>query len=70
MNKLGGQIYYPQNEKDIKSFFQDKCNLAVDYGSWFEESGKGHIRINLATERKIVEEAMNNIINQLLWRRQ
>ena len=61
---------YYINEKDIKSFFQDKCNLAVDYGSWFEESGKGHIRINLATERKIVEEAMNNIINQLLWRRQ
>ena len=61
---------YYINEKEIKSFFQDKCNLAVDYGSWFGEGGKGHIRINLATERKIVEEAMNNIINQLLWRRQ
>ena len=59
---------YYINEKEIKSFFQDKCNLAVDYGSWFGESGKGHIRINLATERKIVEEAMNNIINQLLLR--
>lgn len=61
---------YYINEKEIKSFFQDKCNLAVDYGSWFGVGGKGHIRINLATERKIVEEAMNNIINQLLWRRQ
>ena len=59
---------YYINEKEIKSFFQDKCNLAVDYGSWFGEGGKGHIRINLATERKIVEEAMNNIINQLLLR--
>lgn len=43
-----------------------ECNLAVDYGSWFGEAGKGHIRINLATERKIVEEAMKNIIKQLL----
>ncbi|CAM2076441.1 MAG: MalY/PatB family protein [uncultured Clostridium sp.] len=57
---------YYINEKDIKNFFQYKCNLAVDYGSWFGEAGKGHIRINLATERKIVEEAMNNIIKQLL----
>ena len=54
------------NEKYIKSFFQAECNLAVDYGSWFGEAGKGHIRINLATERKIVEEAMKNIIKQLL----
>ena len=51
---------YYINEKDIKNFFQYKCNLAVG------EAGKGHIRINLATERKIVEEAMNNIIKQLL----
>ena len=52
-------------EKDIKNFFQEKCNLAVDYGIWFGETGKVHVRINLATERKIVEGAMNNIIRSL-----
>lgn len=56
--------YYIE-EKDIKNFFQEKCNLAVDYGIWFGETGKGHVRINLATERKIVEGAMNNIIRSL-----
>ena len=56
--------YYIE-EKDIKNFYQEKCNLAVDYGIWFGETGKVHVRINLATERKIVEGAMNNIIRSL-----
>lgn len=52
-------------EEEFEAFFQDKCNVAVDYGNWFGEAGKGHIRINLATEREIIEQAVNNIINKI-----
>lgn len=53
-------------KEDFKEFFQEKCNLAIDYGEWFGEVGKGHIRINLATERTIVEDALNNIISNII----
>lgn len=38
MNKLGGQIYYPQNEKDIKSKLlqqeeQDRLNKEQQYAA-------------------------------------
>ena len=43
MNKLGGQIYYPQNEKDIKSKLlqqeeQDRLNKEQQYAT--KEIGK------------------------------
>lgn len=48
---------------DIKTFVQDKCNLAVDYGEWFGEHYKGFIRLNLATDPKYVHQAMKNIVS-------
>ena len=48
--------------KLLKEFIQDKCNLAVDYGEWFGENFEGFVRLNLATDPKYVQMAVNNII--------
>jgi cystathionine beta-lyase len=56
----------PENIKDI---VQERCGLAVDYGSWFftEEDGKSdcHIRMNLATSRENIETAVSRLIKEL-----
>ncbi|MBX4263712.1 MalY/PatB family protein [Clostridium estertheticum] len=50
---------------ETKTFIQDKCRLAVDYGEWFGESCKGFIRLNMATNPKYVEKAVDNIIKNI-----
>jgi len=51
--------------EDVKSFIQDKCGVAIDFGEWFSESGKGFIRINLATEPKYIEHIAEQMIKHL-----
>ncbi|XJS10733.1 MalY/PatB family protein [Aerococcaceae bacterium WGS1372] len=51
--------------KNIESFIQDQCGIAVDYGEWFGENYKGFIRINLATKPENVKYALDNIIQNL-----
>lgn len=52
--------------EDMKHVIQDKCGLAVDYGSWFGEGGyAGFIRVNLATRKENIELAAQNIIRAL-----
>lgn len=53
------------DNQQLPALIQQKCRLAVDYGEWFGEAGKGFIRINLATSRKIIETAAQNIINAI-----
>jgi cysteine-S-conjugate beta-lyase len=55
--------YIDPNE--TKAFIQDKCRLAVDYGEWFSEDNKGFIRLNMATDPKYVEKAVDNIIKNI-----
>ncbi len=56
----------PDNIKDI---LQEKCGLAVDYGSWFfiPEEGKDdcHIRMNLATSRENIMTAVDRLAEVL-----
>lgn len=52
-------------DEELEEIIQNKCKIAVDYGRWFGEAGKGFIRINLATPRKYVEEAVKNLIEVL-----
>lgn len=52
-------------DEDLEETIQKKCKMAVDYGRWFGDSGKGFIRINLATPRKYVEKAVENMIKVL-----
>jgi cystathionine beta-lyase len=54
------------NPEDTKAFIQDKCRLAVDFGEWFGENNKGFVRLNLATDPKYVEIAVDNIINNII----
>ena len=44
-----------------RDFIQDKCRLAVDYGEWFGENYKGFVRLNLATDPKYVQFAVEAI---------
>ncbi|MBW9150956.1 MalY/PatB family protein [Clostridium estertheticum] len=55
--------YIEPNE--TKTFIQDKCRLAVDYGEWFGENCKGFIRLNMATNPKYIEKAVDNIIKNI-----
>lgn len=50
---------------ETESLIQDKCRLAVDYGEWFGAGYKGFIRLNLATDPRIVEEACSRLINNI-----
>ena len=50
---------------ETKAFIQGKCRLAVDYGEWFSKDCKGFIRLNMATNPKYVEKAVDNIIKNI-----
>ena len=51
--------------EDIKSFIQDKCGVAIDYGEWFSQDTKGFIRINLGTHPKNIEHIVSQMIKHL-----
>ncbi|MBD3948708.1 pyridoxal phosphate-dependent aminotransferase [Tuanshanicoccus lijuaniae] len=51
------------NGRDCKTYIQDQCGLAIDFGEWFGEEYKGYIRINLATHPKNIQQAIKNMIN-------
>lgn len=49
-------------DKDVVRTLQDKCRLAIDYGDWFGgEDWKYYIRVNLATKRENIAQAMENL---------
>ena len=48
-------------QPELVDFFVDKAHLALNDGASYGESGKGFMRINLATPRKIVEQALQQI---------
>ena len=43
----------------------EKKDLKVDFGDWFGESGKGHIRVNLATTPENIKKAVSALVNAL-----
>lgn len=45
----------------MEEFVQKKCGLGVDYGEWFGENYKGFVRLNLATDPKLVREAVERM---------
>lgn len=47
-----------------KTFMQEKCGIAIDYGEWFGANYHGYIRINLATKPDLVREAIQAIIRE------
>lgn len=53
------------DREKTKEFIQDRCRIAVDFGEWFSTEGKGFIRLNMATEPRFVELAVENILSNL-----
>lgn len=53
------------NCEETKAFIQDKCGLAIDFGEWFSDKCKGFVRLNMATDPKIVELGTKRIITEL-----
>lgn len=52
--------------EEVKDVIQGKCRLAFDYGEWFGgEHFTGYVRINLATSRKMVEKAVDVMVEAL-----
>lgn len=53
------------NDAELKDFFVKKVKVALDMGDIFgKESGSGFVRFNLATQRELVEQVMNNFKEQ------
>lgn len=51
--------------EEMADFFQKKCRLAFDYGSWFGGNAACCIRMNLATCKENLAEACRRIIENL-----
>ena len=51
--------------EEMEEFFQKKCRIAIDYGSWFGGEAETCIRINLATSRQNVAACVERIIHEL-----
>ena len=52
--------------EEMEQVIQEKCGLAVDYGSWFGEGeSETFIRVNLATKQENVRQAGERIIEAL-----
>lgn len=45
----------------MEEFFEDKAKIAIDYGHWFGQEGKGFIRLNFACPKATLKEALDRI---------
>jgi cystathionine beta-lyase len=52
-------------EKMIERFFVDKAKIQMNAGSNYGPAGANHMRLNIATSRRFVELALNNIATAL-----
>ncbi|WP_316670282.1 PatB family C-S lyase [uncultured Propionibacterium sp.] len=50
---------------DLRSFLQDTCGLAVDYGEWFSSRARGFARFNLATTPAILAQGVGRLVDGL-----
>ena len=50
---------------EMRSFMQDTCGLAIDYGEWFSPQARGFVRFNLATTPAILDQGTERLVNGL-----
>ena len=55
-------------EKSPYEFFFEKAKVALSDGAIFGENGKGHVRLNFGTSRKILTQGMDRMEKALRWR--
>lgn len=57
---------YFKTQEEIKTFMQDKCGIAFDYGEWFGgDNFLPFVRMNLATTHELVDQAVQTIIREI-----
>jgi cystathionine beta-lyase len=56
---------YGDCSEDINKNLVEKYSVALEPGNWFGEGGAGFLRMNLATQRKNIEDALNGISKML-----
>ncbi|WP_416041745.1 MalY/PatB family protein [Edwardsiella ictaluri] len=53
------------SDEELPQRIQQRGRLAVDYGAWFGDAGRGFIRLNIATSPEYIRQAVDNIIMAL-----
>lgn len=53
---------YGMYGQELKRFIEDEAGLWLDYGDMFGPDGDGFIRINLATQRALLEKALSQLV--------
>lgn len=53
-------------DSQLADYFQGRCRLGLGYGRNYGPGGEGHVRVNLATSREVMERAAEAIASQLL----
>ena len=57
---------YFKTQEEVKTFMQDKCGIAFDYGEWFGgDNFVSFVRMNLATTHELVDQAVQSIIREI-----
>ncbi len=49
------------NKEELKNFMFNEVRVAFDSGFWFGVEGEGHVRMNIACPRSIIEEALKRL---------
>ena len=52
---------WPMTHEQIYRFMVERAGIGVNEGSMFGEEGRGWMRMNIATQRSVVERAMNQL---------
>lgn len=45
----------------LENIFEERAKVAIDYGNWFGTAGEKYIRLNFASPRSILKEALDRI---------
>lgn len=51
-----------ETQKELESFFINDAKLALNSGTMFGDQGKGFMRLNVGTQRSVLEKALNNLL--------
>ena len=52
---------WPMTHEEIYRFMVERAGIGVNEGAMFGEEGRGWMRMNIATQRSVVERAMNQL---------
>ena len=49
------------SQEELKAFFADEAGLALNDGAMFGKEGTGYMRLNVASPRSVIEQAMKQL---------